>query len=88
MSWNYSFPYNTHIKRCYRKQTNLMNAIDALEHGTRVITELHQRCIIWLADNLCREKDYDFSNIDNIAIEYIYFDKEADLLAFRLACGI
>lgn len=79
MVWNVSFPYNNAFIAVVR------------QHKSMDMGHLHLRCIRWLGENLQKGRDFDWDENRNktcIVNEYIWFDKEEDLLAFRLACGI
>lgn len=91
MVWNYSFPYNKSLTQLYSKQIPLLLAINRSESPIQVLVDKHVRCIQWLGDNLAEGRDFEFSEqrgSSMVTVEYIYFDKEEDLLAFRLACGL
>jgi len=91
MAWNYTFPYNSSLARIYSKQMPLIQAINNnQESPLKVIVDAHVRCIQWLGDNLVEGRDFEFSEngLGTIVIEFIYFDKEEDVLAFKLACGL
>jgi hypothetical protein len=79
MAWNVTFPYN--------------NAFIAIlrQNPMQDMSQLHLRCLRWLIEHLQEGRDFEWDESKNktcIVNEYLWFDKEEDLLAFRLACGI
>lgn len=81
MARNVTFPYNNAFIAVIRnnKHTDM--------------GQLHLRCVVWLEAHLQKGRDFEWEDVGSrnktcIVNEYIWFDKEEDLLAFRLACGI
>lgn len=77
MAWNISFPYNNAFIAVIRNNKHMD------------MSKLHLASLRWL-DCLQQGRDYEWGMKEKTCIvcEYLYFDKEEDLLAFRLAVGI
>jgi hypothetical protein len=80
MAWNISFPYNNAFIAVIRNNKHMD------------MSKLHLASLQWL-DCLQQGRDYEWGAMRDraktcIVNEYLYFDKEEDLLAFRLAVGI
>jgi len=55
------------------------------------LTDIHMRVLSWLDDNLQEGRDYAWSSSkssQSIVLDYLFFSKEEDLLAFKIACGL
>lgn len=80
MNKSITFPYNDAFITICRK-------LDALD-----IMRKHTEILDWFEAHLVNGEDYQFSDpskhAGNIVGEYIWFKREEDLVAFRLACGI
>lgn len=86
-----NFRYNDHIVEYMRRLRLEDSEFDPLFN-------IHQRCIIWLAENYQIGRDYRYSGETPmksaqkgkpaIVQELIWFCDEEHLLAFRLATGI
>ena len=80
MAWNVTFPYNNAFIAVLR------------QNPKQDMSQLHLRCIRWLGEHLQKGRDFEWDdskrNKSCIVFEYIWFDKEEDLLAFRISCGI
>lgn len=80
MAWNYTFPYRSKMFRYI--VLHILTNKSAPES-----TPMHTKCMVWLHTNLQKDRDFDLGYEDD-TIVYIYFDKEEDIMTFRLACGI
>lgn len=79
MTWNYTLDYDDRVLK-YLKAHRLVMVDD--------LTEFHLHVLSWLDDNLQDGKDYKWSNTRPAWSKHLYFDKEEDLLAFKIACGL
>lgn len=80
-----NFEYNKHVVQFL------------VRNGSEHLQRIHLTCLKWLVDNLQSGRDYNFTgagagarNSKSILVvqEYIWFNKEEDLVAFRLATGL
>jgi len=76
---NIKFPYNNAFIAVVRSRGKYAD-----------MSQIHLKCLIWLDENLEVDDDYKWGSKEKTCIvnEFLYFKKEEDLLAFRLACGV